>query len=138
MESVNSLQDAYALKDGPVAAKPTGVALEISMSTSQFQKLNLAKIILDGGNATAMTDWLKVAESTVGAAMWATLKSKYDTNGWALVATMQTSRVMSANDYYFVGIAENASVSVASQQLSVAKITALTTKDAAGNDIIKY
>lgn len=114
MESVNSLQDAYALKDGPVAAKPIGVALEISMSTGQFQKLNFAKVILDGGNATAMADWLKVAETTVGAAMWATLKSKYDTNGWTLVATLQTSKVMAANDYYFVGIAENASVSVAS------------------------
>lgn len=61
-----------------------------------------------------MTDWLKVAETTVGATMWATLKSKYDTNGWALVATMQTSKEMSANDYFIVGIAESASVALAS------------------------
>jgi hypothetical protein len=33
LQSVNSLQDANALKDGPVAAKPSGVALEISMSS---------------------------------------------------------------------------------------------------------
>lgn len=86
-----------------------------------------------------MTDWLKVAETTVGASMWATLKSKYDTNGWALVATMQTSEAMAANDYFFVGIAENSSVALATQQLSVAKITAVTTtKDAAGKDILKY
>ena len=48
MDSLNTLvqslqamnvQDAGALKSGPTAAKPTGVALEIQMPSSQFTNL---------------------------------------------------------------------------------------------------
>ena len=61
-----------------------------------------------------MKEWLTAAEKTVGAPMWASLRPKYDTNGWALVSTIETTRKMANGDYYFMGIAEDASVALSS------------------------